>query len=311
MNRYNPIPCKSLPKSGFTLIEISIVLVIIGLIVGGILTGQDLIDAAAQRAQISQIERYNTAVLAFQSKYGALPGDLSDPMASSFGFQPRGTNDGEGDGDGNLRGNCADTAGSSQGVQTGCGELAVFWEDLSTAGLIDTTILGHDKGANYPNIKDHPSIDITLSSTPSLYQWLPAAKIGTGNFVYVVTDSRQAYFAVSSVTTLKWNISSTVSPGLKVQHAYNIDRKIDDGLPQSGNVTACYLNNTIANGLHIWASGGLAQGAPGTGDCTATTAATIPAATDCYGNNHTAGTMQYSVSSNANLLNCALSFSFQ
>ena len=41
---------------GFTLIEMSIVLVIIGLVVGGVLVGQDLIRAAYERAQISQIE---------------------------------------------------------------------------------------------------------------------------------------------------------------------------------------------------------------------------------------------------------------
>jgi prepilin-type N-terminal cleavage/methylation domain-containing protein len=49
-------------KSGFTLIEMSMVMVIIGLVIGGILTGSDLINAATQRTQIAQIEKYNTAV---------------------------------------------------------------------------------------------------------------------------------------------------------------------------------------------------------------------------------------------------------
>jgi prepilin-type N-terminal cleavage/methylation domain-containing protein len=47
---------------GFTLIELSIVLVIIGLIIGGVLVGQDLIHAAQTRAAVSQLERYNSAV---------------------------------------------------------------------------------------------------------------------------------------------------------------------------------------------------------------------------------------------------------
>src|SRR5579863_4925333 len=107
-------------KSGFTLIELSIVLVIIGLIVGGILTGRDLIDAASQRAQITQIERYQTAVHAFQAKYGGyLPGDIPDPAASGFGFMPRGTLDGQGDGNGLLAANCANTSGSSSGLENG------------------------------------------------------------------------------------------------------------------------------------------------------------------------------------------------
>lgn len=49
-------------RQGFTLIELSIVLVIIGLIVGGILVGRELISAAEIRATVSQIEKYNTSV---------------------------------------------------------------------------------------------------------------------------------------------------------------------------------------------------------------------------------------------------------
>jgi prepilin-type N-terminal cleavage/methylation domain-containing protein len=89
-------------QQGFTLIELSIVLVIIGLIVGGVLVGQDLIRAAAVRGQISQIEKYQTAVNTFRTKYDGLPGDLSN--AANFGFQPRGSCPGQGDGNGVLMG---------------------------------------------------------------------------------------------------------------------------------------------------------------------------------------------------------------
>src|ERR1700710_2201298 len=73
-------------NQGFTLIELSIVLVIIGLIVGGVLVGQDLIKAAATRAQISQIEKYNQAVNTFKTKYNGIPGDLQASLAAQFGF---------------------------------------------------------------------------------------------------------------------------------------------------------------------------------------------------------------------------------
>jgi hypothetical protein len=78
----------------------SIVLVIIGLLVGGILVGQDLIRAAEARAQITQIEKYNSAVNTFRGKYGYLPGDINAATATQFGFVPRGYIDGEGDGNG-------------------------------------------------------------------------------------------------------------------------------------------------------------------------------------------------------------------
>jgi prepilin-type N-terminal cleavage/methylation domain-containing protein len=53
---------RDIRQTGFTLIELSIVLVIIGLIVGVILVGPDLIEAATIRSQISQIDKYNTPV---------------------------------------------------------------------------------------------------------------------------------------------------------------------------------------------------------------------------------------------------------
>ena len=90
------------PLKGFTLIELSIVLVVIGLIIGGILVGQDLIQAAETRSQITQIEKYNAAVNTFRLKYNCLPGDCLNVTA--FGFPPRGQYAGEGDGDGILEG---------------------------------------------------------------------------------------------------------------------------------------------------------------------------------------------------------------
>lgn len=305
-------------KSGFTLIEISIVLVIIGLIIGGILTGKDLINGAEIRSQITQIEKYNTAVRTFQNKYGNLPGDIPDPAASRFGFQPRGSNPGEGDGDGVLAGNCGNTAGGISYIRNGCGELAVFWEDLSASGLTDTFILGVDKkpGQNYPNTSLGAYSNITMSSTPTIKDWLPQAKIGYNNFVYVYSMAGMNYFSVSSVTLIGWDIVSTANPGLTVQQAYNIDKKIDDGLPQSGVITACYINYGITSGNTLYAAGGGQQGDGGYSAaymfCTPDTTLTAPASTNCFDNNGVSGgTQKYSVTQNSNTQNCALSFKFQ
>src|SRR5476651_2427646 len=70
-------------QSGFTLIEIAIVLVIIGLLLGGVLKGQELITAARVRNLAAQIDGVKIAYLGFQDRYRALPGDYADAQAAT------------------------------------------------------------------------------------------------------------------------------------------------------------------------------------------------------------------------------------
>lgn len=69
-------------RSGFTLVELSIVLVIIGLVVGGVIIGKDLIRNAELRAIISDVDRFKTSIATFKIKYNALPGDT--PNATTY-----------------------------------------------------------------------------------------------------------------------------------------------------------------------------------------------------------------------------------
>ena len=65
----------------FSLVELSIVLVILGLLTGGILAGQSLIRAAELRAVTTEYQRYVAAVQTFRDKYMALPGDMPNAIA--------------------------------------------------------------------------------------------------------------------------------------------------------------------------------------------------------------------------------------
>jgi hypothetical protein len=95
------------------------------------------------------------------------------------------------------------------------------------------------------------------------------------------------------------------SPGLTVLEASSIDKKIDDGLPQSGSVSATYLNATGSNPYLQWANGPNFAGPY--------TTATPGSSTSCFDNGNAAGaTQQYSLSqSGGSNVNCALSFQFQ
>lgn len=193
---------KSATKLGFTLIELSIVLVIIGLIVGGVLVGQDLIHAAGVRAQITQIERYNRAVNTFRGKYnGQFPGDMNSTTAKTFGFAARGACLGQGDGDGVITGvqgsggsGCGADPGNNYGNEESAGETTMFWSDLTYAnGMNINMIEGSYKNAT-------PSTPILIAGT-SLGLYFPASPLGNANYVYVWSKDTTNYFGVSSVVS--------------------------------------------------------------------------------------------------------------
>jgi len=288
-------------ETGFTLIELSIVLVIIGLIIGGVLVGTDMIRAAQIRAQISQIEKYNTATRTFQGKYGALPGDLNAQVATQFGFVARGNFAAQGDGNGIIQTTgCGGSSCPYNGGEQTIGEQGLFWVDLSQVGLVEGGF----------NTATADSVNFSVT-TPGAYS--PEAKLGSGNYVYVwsggvgttgATTNGVNYFGISVITNVngvflgaKYSI-----PGTTVWQAYNIDQKIDDGFPQTGRVTVAYIVSSTA---------GYAKGPATFGP--SDTSATSPSSTTCYDNGGAGGaTQQYSLSqSNGSGMNCALSFRFQ
>jgi prepilin-type N-terminal cleavage/methylation domain-containing protein len=311
-------------NQAFTLIEISIVLVVIGLLVGGVLVGRDLLSAAAVRAQISQIESYQTAVNTFRSKYDYLPGDIKDPEATSFGLKPRGTLRGQGDGNGVLESyNAGEGTFPGQGswIQ-GEGENAMLWVDLSSARLIDQAF------STACSVACLGGFNVTAATTPSIASYLPRAATGNGNYVYAYSGgvdagnpNKNSYFGLSGVFRMRFygtyqglGIDST--PALTVKQAAAVDSKIDDGLPQGGRVQAYYMDWRVPwnPGFIAWSAGGGNYGASGTQPALLpTTVATPPSSTTCYDNGGVAGNAQaYSIIQNSGLsLNCGLSIRFQ
>jgi prepilin-type N-terminal cleavage/methylation domain-containing protein len=221
-------------NQGFTLIEISMVLVAIGLLVGAILAGQTLIRNARLLTINSQVESYKEAIALFKDKYKSLPGDM--PNATSFwgadaacpttapnDIPKTATCDGNGDtfvGDSN---------GSIFGGAFRWHESYRFWQHLSNATLIDgsytgaisrASTLGVAPGMNVPNSKVQGNGFTMLHVLPG-----PATGAYNANyrhvFVYGTPVSAQA---------------STYNPGLTAAEALMLDQKVDDGSPGTGYV---------------------------------------------------------------------------
>jgi prepilin-type N-terminal cleavage/methylation domain-containing protein len=107
-------------QAGFTLIELAIVLVIIGLLLGGVLKGQELINSAKVKNMATDFKNIQVYIYGYQDKYKALPGD--DRSASTHVGANASTN---GDGNGEIDGAWNATTGESY----------YFWEHIRRAGL--------------------------------------------------------------------------------------------------------------------------------------------------------------------------------
>ena len=116
-------------QSGFTLIEIAIVLVIIGLLLGGVLKGQELINSARVKNLATDFRNIPVYVYGYQDKFKALPGDDINAV-SHVGAT------GNGGGNGIIDGNWDST--------TATDETQLFWQDVRLAGLAPGPTTGAD-----------------------------------------------------------------------------------------------------------------------------------------------------------------------
>ena len=219
---------------GFSLVELSIVLVILGLLTGGILTGQTLIRAAELRAVTTEYQNYLSATQTFRSKYFALPGDFRDATRfwsrqinaahcvtnSSAAVVTSGSCDGNGDG---ILDNASAASQSGENFQ--------FWRHLALAGLVENTYTGlaasngaehHVIGSNCPRSK--------LSSGGWGAEHTGQYS-GSGN-AYALDYGTELYLGAETAST--FNTGAVLSP----EDAWNIDTKMDDGLPAQGKTIA-------------------------------------------------------------------------
>jgi prepilin-type N-terminal cleavage/methylation domain-containing protein len=221
-------------EKGFTLIELSIVMVIIGLIVAGVVAGQSLVRQAQLRTVISEQEQIRVSLNSFNLEYNALPGDMSNASsywsAAALGCSAAGvsTHDqAECDGDGNKK-IIITASNTSEGY--------MVWKHLSLAGLysgsfIPTTALLGTIGGNIPASK-FSGAGITLIYDENT---APFATAGDGSTTAGNTRNTGRNVIIFGGTVAAKIANSTVFSAPQVN---NIDIKVDDGSPTVGTVVS-------------------------------------------------------------------------
>lgn len=230
-------------KKAFSLVELSIVLVILGLLTGGILAGQSLIRAAELRSATADFQRFTASMYVFRDKCLALPGDMNNAQLF-WGVQHA------------TPGTCATTASSTTAtcngdgngrIQNGSGpfqEEYRAWQHLANAGLIEGHYTGvPDTGPNKPV----PGTNV------------PASKLGDAAWSIAYADitylsgSGASYWgpAQDGNTMFFGGVNGDLTRDndiLKPEEAWNIDTKLDDGLPGSGRILGEYPNSSCHTG---------------------------------------------------------------
>lgn len=241
-------------RHGFTLVELSMVLLVIALIVGGILISKEMIHNAELRQTVAQFEQFNTAVQTFKGKYQCLPGDCQ--TADAFGLVA--SSNGDGNGIIGFPGGCNYGDACETNARH---EYIDFWYHLSAASLIP--------GRFQPSVGAVPDIDNALVGivTPPLK--ITAARVGqtasgkkpppTGGWAVhgevifgttplIYTDRMPAHlFSIGATTAFPYYGGFVSSRSAYfIFDIYQIDKKLDDGLPFSGNahvVEGCFLTS--------------------------------------------------------------------
>lgn len=232
-------------QKGFTLVELAIVMTIIGLLIGGILKGQELMENARTTATVAQIKSYEAATTSFRDSYNGLPGDLRNAQARVP----------------NCTANCnpvAATAGNSiigiptygsggwaaQVAATGMpkppaaeiSETSLYWMHLLLADLIsgvtDSTIDTTNPAVTPAWGETHPSARlgggfIVGYNNGTAGPGMPAGTIGPAGTILLL---------VAQPTSVPANTAGTGA--ISASRAAQIDRKLDDGKPTKGFVQA-------------------------------------------------------------------------
>lgn len=209
-------------QHGFTLVELSIVIVIIGLIVSGVVAGQSLIRQGRLIGQVTELQKYDTAFNAFKVQYNAIPGDFENA-----GNYWAGTPGGNGN---RYLDNNGDTFTADM-------EGFLLFEHLSRAQLIEGTYDATPGtfGVTIPKLKidSKKGMSAGNATNPSA-----AATVQLSNAQGSERHWASLYLEVGRPTVALGTTMNEVVGVASPRSFQLIDQKIDDGVARTGRIRA-------------------------------------------------------------------------
>jgi len=217
---------------GYTLLEMSIVFLIIGLIAGGIVLGADMIRATGLRTLLSERGELVSAVATFKEKYNGLPGDMRN-ATSYWGAAD------------SVASTCRTTTSNSTATCNGDNDLKVgadmatavnesfrFWQQLANSGIIKGQYTGvAGSGGTYHHVGNQNAL---ASKVENMVWGVRNLDAYAGDSIYFMFD----YDNLLEVGLENATSEPTAGGGLTPEEAYNLDKKADDGMPASGTIIA-------------------------------------------------------------------------
>lgn len=212
-------------EKGFTLVEIAIVMIIVGLLVGGVFSGIRLMQTSQIMRTSQDLKSIESAGVTFRDTYRRLPGDLRDPSVKLPGCTSVPCA---------VGGNGDRTIGIENAIGvaiTPTSEEFVFWHHLTAAGLVQ--------------------LDINNTNDMNFGEGQPSAPIGGGyrmlgrftGLINPVNFVSQHIVRVANVPSIAIaGAPAELHRPFTCEFARYVDTKIDDGMPGTGNITAnpCY-----------------------------------------------------------------------
>lgn len=207
----------SLDSRGFTLVELSIVIVIIGLIISGVTAGASLVRQSGLRAVLVELDSYKSSLNAFKMQYNGLPGDLSNAY-SYWGASCAGSAGAcNGNGDGVINLNSADATRK---------ESFMSWKHMALARIIPGTYTGN---SGLGNSESTPGLNTPSSKLKGGEWWIESTSAWYRTNLDSLLVSRSA-FIIGGHRSGSYDDNSLFTP----KEAYSLDLKIDDGVPYTG-----------------------------------------------------------------------------